>query len=1126
MLSLHNIWTVARFEIKTLLRSWFFRIFAGLAVVGLFVLNLLLLTNVGNSPWIFRGLPASVPYLNLSLLNVVQAVIAVFLASDFLKRDKKLDTTEVVYMRSMTNGDYVFGKTLGIFLVFLGLNLAVLLVAGIFHAAFSDLPFGIKPYLYYPLLISLPTLFYVFGLAFLLMSLIRNQAVTFVVLLGYIGLTLFVLGGKVHHLFDYMSFNVPLMYSDFVGFGDVGKILIHRGIYFCLGVSFIGATVLLLRRLPQSVAMTRTAIALTVAFFVAALALGYTHLRSFYEVRAERKEMLGLNTSLATLPRPTLVDMRLTLEHRADQLHGVADMTLRNQTDQPLARFVLALNPGLTVDRVEQAGQPAEVRRRRHLLEVTLPRPLAAGAEDSLRLVYHGKIDESVCYLDVDQAARESSYRLALFNIDKRHAFLTKNFGLLTPEALWYPKPGVTYTPQEPAAVAEDFCRFQLEVNTAPGLEVIAQGEGNQVAPGRFLFRPEVPLPRLSLAIGPYERRALVVDSVQYALYTLPRHDYFVPYFNEVGDTLAALIREIRQDYEVRVDLKYPYRRLLLVEVPVQFYAYTRVWGGPQETVQPQMIFLPEKGVVLPAADFREAMRRERWRAQRTNQISTPKETQTRLFRQFVGSTLVSGMTMIRIGRGGDPLSGAGYNVFPNFYSFATAVRSHQWPFLNLAMEAFLRSRAEATFAPPFRFFSGLTQEEKVNQALQGKSLRELLSDEDAKALVADAIKLKGTFLFTYLQHRIGKERFAEFVREWIDRARFQAVDPQQFVDELRSRFGVDLTTLLTEWSTSTQLPGYVFSELEGYKVLDGERTRYQVRFKVTNAEPVAGLLVLTFRVAGGGPGFGFGPPGFGQANEVQRTVALGPGETKEIGIVLDDQPRMVTINTLTSRNLPSVLSKPFDEFQENKKAQPFDGERLVSEPVSLVGPGELVVDNEEPGCRVTGTGRGSPLRRLLGAGRAADQERYVAMQFWRLPSEWKTTVQANFFGRYVRSAYFTKPGGGDKSVTWTTPLDAPGYYGVYYYIGGQMPGLMRFGRGPGGPGPRPGERPRESGQYHFRIHHDDGVDEVLFDRASAEEGWNFLGRYYLSGDSAKVELTNKSDARVVFADAVKWVKE
>jgi len=627
----------------------------------------------------------------------------------------------------------------------------------------------------------------------------------------------------------------------------------------------------------------------------------------------------------------------------------------------------------------------------------------------------------------------------------------------------------------------------------------------------------------MSLVIGPYERRAVTVDSVAYELYTLPGHDYFRPYFTEVSDTLGALIREVKQDYEVRVDMKYPYRRLLLVEAPVQFYCYPRAWGGAQESVQPQIVLLPEKGVFLPAADFREAMRRERWRAQRTNQISTPKETQTRLFRQFVGSTLVSGMSMMRIGGGRDVFSTTGYNVFPNYYAFATAVRSQQWPFLNLAMESFLRARAEAGFSPPFRFFAGLTQEEKVNQALQEKSLQELLTDARYKDLVADAIKLKGTFLFTYLQHQVGKDRFAEFLREWLEKNRFKAVDAQELVAELRSRFGIDLSGVLAEWSTSYRLPGFVFSEIEGYKVLDGERTRYQVRFKVSNLEPVAGLLVLTFRVAGAGPGFGFGPFGFGQANEVQRTVAVDANQTKEVGIVLDDQPRMVTINTLTARNLPSTISRPFDDFQQNPKAAPFDGERILSEPVSLVGPGELVGDNEDPGCRVTAGRGGSPLRRLLGAGRANNEERYVAMQFWRLPSEWKATVQAGFYGQYVRSAYFTKPGAGDKVVTWTTPLPGPGYYGVYYYNGGAMPGFMRMGPGGGG---RPGERPRDSGQYHFRIHHDEGVDEVLFDRATAEGGWNFLGRYYLSGDSATVELTNKSDARVIFADAVKWVKE
>ena len=62
-----------------------------------------------------------------------QAVIAVFLASDFLKRDKKLDTTEVIYMRSMTNGEYVIGKTWGNLQVFLVLNIVVIALALVFN---------------------------------------------------------------------------------------------------------------------------------------------------------------------------------------------------------------------------------------------------------------------------------------------------------------------------------------------------------------------------------------------------------------------------------------------------------------------------------------------------------------------------------------------------------------------------------------------------------------------------------------------------------------------------------------------------------------------------------------------------------------------------------------------------------------------------------------------------------------------------------------------------------------------------------------------------------------------------------------------------------------------------------
>ncbi len=230
MLSLFKIWTVAIYEIKTLLRSWFFRIFSLLALIILIFLNVFFFVTRASSFWTLRGIPSSIPYMNLLLLNVVQAIIGIFMASDFFKFDNKLDTTDVIYMRSMTNADYVLGKTVGVFALFFSLNILILILAFVFNFFFTDVPVVPISYLYYPLFISIPTLTFIFGLSFLSMVVLRSQAITFIVLLRDIAITLFILGIKFHYLFYYMTFNVPLMYSDFVGFGDITSILIHRGI--------------------------------------------------------------------------------------------------------------------------------------------------------------------------------------------------------------------------------------------------------------------------------------------------------------------------------------------------------------------------------------------------------------------------------------------------------------------------------------------------------------------------------------------------------------------------------------------------------------------------------------------------------------------------------------------------------------------------------------------------------------------------------------------------------------------------------------------------------------------------------------------------------------------------------
>ena len=88
---------------------------------------------------------------------------------------------------------------------------------------------------------------------------------------------------------------------------------------------------------------------------------------------------------------------------------------------------------------------------------------------------------------------------------------------------------------------------------------------------------------------------------------------------------------------------------------------------------------------------------------------------------------------------------------------------------------------------------------------------------------------------------------------------------------------------------------------------------------------------------------------------------------------------------------------------------------------------------------------------------------------------------------------------------------------------GAQRGGAPEGPPGPGGPMGGPQESPYKD--MHYKISHDEGVEEITVDFENAEAGWNNLGRYYLSTDSGKVELTNQSSGKIVLGDAIRWVK-
>jgi ABC-type transport system involved in multi-copper enzyme maturation permease subunit len=243
MLFLHNIRTVARYEAIILRRSWFFRLFSLGALFIFTILNIGLFSPVGDENWQFIAIPAAVPMFNLYLLNIAQAIVVIFLAADFLKRDKNVDTNEVLYTRSMSNFEYVIGKSWGILKLFIGLDLIILSIGLVMNIISKSMTVDLMSYVYYLLIICIPTILFSLGLAFMLMSVIRNQAITFLFLIGIAALDMFWLWYRAGSIFDYMAFGLPIFKSEIVGFDNLNLILNQRLLYLMTGLALILATV-------------------------------------------------------------------------------------------------------------------------------------------------------------------------------------------------------------------------------------------------------------------------------------------------------------------------------------------------------------------------------------------------------------------------------------------------------------------------------------------------------------------------------------------------------------------------------------------------------------------------------------------------------------------------------------------------------------------------------------------------------------------------------------------------------------------------------------------------------------------------------------------------------------------
>ncbi|MFC1489583.1 hypothetical protein ACFL6K_00065 [Candidatus Latescibacterota bacterium] len=1131
MITVQKMKFVAVVEARLLVRSWSFRFLSFLSIAGLLVANVLIFIPQNSwaqlSPWMLRSIPSSVPYFNIFVMTSFQSLMIIIGVAESLHRDSTYDTYHSLQSRNYSNLNYILGKAIGILMPLIVLSVSILTMALIINGLFmEDVPIVWSAYLLYPLLINIPALVFIVGISLALAILFRSTPFVLISLLAVMFLPILITDGLFARMLDYNAIHLPMLFSDFVGFGNIGEILLHQGMFLFLGLGLIMLSAMRFKRLPQSRESRKITIYSGCAFAVCALLTGSLFVNGIIGKQNLRERMQALNKEYVTLPRARMTACSLDVTHHGSSLSIEALLTLANHRDVTLDRICLSLNQRFKIDSITSNGLDQDYKRDAQIIDIALNEPLVPGESMNITVSYHGAPDDRAMYPDIPQDEHMNLNRLFTYVIDKRHAFVTSDYILLTPESLWYPVSGIPYGVVFPDAYEKDFIDFTLDIATGEDLTVISQGEVTAQENGDFSVRPQTKLTGMTLIAGKYEKRSYVLagetkqinregDTITYndlelVLYTRPGHDYFAEYFRGDQDDFFKDLARNKSTIE-RNNGKFPYLQYYFVEAPVQFYAYDRYWGTHMDTVQPQMDILPEKGCFLPDLDLywqygaaysesfdmgREATNKRIPSMVSRNIINRVFEYDTNQKNHVNNAKMLSKESFKSLITNLDQAYMPGYSVGAQYSAFLHSVESVEFPMISSVFERHQKGAISSiSYNDNERGTNALNSRELASLALMNKTFREYLNTSTDIETISCVLDLKTIQLFSQLRAHAGSDDFYGFINDILSAHRFERLPLELMIGAVDSTFGMDFKDIFNEWSNEQELPVFEFSDISCVEVATENQVCYQTMITIANISEVCGN-VNVFHMGGNAPA---------------KNITFEGMQTKEIGFIHDKKPSAMRINTILSQNIPLAYTEYLKiDDKSLDSGLLFDGERIVEISPDNEPQDVIVVDNLDSGFEiVTDTPRNSDSRNY-GFGNYPDN--FIRQVISNPPSRWGKAVFSQAYG-IQRTALYTNPLKGERSVCWTAEITESGWYDLEYYIPDIIGATVISANF------------KFLGDYTLTISYGEKEETKTFE-PKEPLGWQYISSYELDPGTVKVYLSNKSDGKIVYADAIRWVKK
>lgn len=1090
-MALDKIRLIASYERKIIRRHLSFWIFLICIVFGIAGVQWYL--QVDSPVWAESALSATVPYMNAWFFNLLQSLLVIFVGVEFVWRDRRLGTNETFLSRSETNVEYMFGKIWGVMKLCLLLNLVSIGIAIMIHLLFMEtVAFNPLLYLFYLFTLTFPALVFVFGISLFAAMLIRNYYLALLLLMiGFIG-SYFATPWVLYGTFDPWARSLPLLFSDAIGFANIGILLLHRLAYFFCGIGLIFLSVLLMKRMDDRRSVFRKVLGILASgFILLGIFAGALFLNTYLDINQRRVRFRIAQEKYAKSDRVQVVRNRMVYKQSGDRLHVESFLLLVNKSKQPIDSPILYLNPGLSIVSLTSEGQELFYNREGHV--VVIKRRMECGEELPLRVEYEGIIDEAICYLELpDEEYHDTRMRILPLSADPlgnmpktrhelysnggRFAHVGNKYTILLPECLWYLSAVPPVNLQIPSMKDFDFTDYRLEVEGQESKTVISQGSMKKNEKG-ISYSNDHPLPRLSLCIGDYEQKTITVDSLSFGVYYFPGHDFWTEGYNLSPDSSRLLMSYHLGVLERQTGNSLPVNRLSIVEMPLNFRPYLRQGQLGSNFVQPELVFFPEK---LFTESYRSI-----------KDILKLLKTKRSLDSEVEGVALRSNV----LNRFFEPI----YNIMPMYQEFRTTIYSDKFPCIGDLIY-------EIRFSGQSKDHLSLNEKVKTIQYWDGRSLRGALMDRD-NPVEYIMLKKKREHINSLIATRVEMMYMWDFIEDFVKRHPFQRVDFDVFAREFKDQFNVNIDSLLERYYADDRLPTLFVQDLkmESYNGIPLGSC------KVYNPSNIDGVLKVD---------------GYDQKLRRQRpNYFLIPAKScKEIRVRNYTIPNFAVELGLCC-NLPDKISIIFNDREETEKD--WEGIRDVDSSTFRLPPNEIIVDNEDVGFRLVKKDK----RKKWGERFLKEQE-YQGME--NVGDEWILSISSSSYGYKIKSAYCKKAGMGEEYAEWMVKIKEPGKYRVAVHVPEYLYAtyLGSF---------------LKNARLYYQVFSEEGDTYVELDLNEEAPGWIELGTYEFSEGNYFVRLSDKGGtdlqpviktgmlkvkensnitcSQMIIADAVKWVK-